>query len=221
MKILTFPQGSTEWALCRMGRPTASQADKLITPKKLEPSKSAAGYRNLLLAEWLVGAPLDNARSAFMDRGTDMEAEARAAYELLHDAEVRQVGFLLADDGRFGGSPDGLVGESGILEIKVPSLAVHVGYLLDPASLAAEYRGQCQALMYVSGREWTDVMAYNPQLPKVIQRLERDPEYIAAFDHALQVFLDDLDACRARLEPYRSEIARGDLPPELAEVMAA
>ena len=220
MKILTMPQGGAEWSLVRMGRPTASQADKLITPAKLQPSKSAAGYRNLLLAEWLIGAPLDNARSAFMERGTDMEAEARAYYEFERGVQVRQVGFLLSDDGRFGGSPDGLVGDSGLVEIKVPSLPVHVGYLLDPSALEAEYRGQCQALMMVSGREWTDLLAYNPQLPSVIRRVHRDEEYITAFEHALKVFLDDLDACRAKLEPYRSEIARGELPPEVAQLVA-
>lgn len=220
MKILTMPQGGAEWALCRMGRPTASQADKLITPAQLKPSKSAAGYRNLLLAEWLIGAPLDNARSAYMDRGTEMEAEARAAYELEFDAEVRQVGFLLSDDGRFGGSPDGLVDPDGILELKCPSLHVHVGYMLDPASLEAEYRGQCQALLHVSGRQWVDLMAYNPMLPPVIRRLERDEAWQAAFATALNVFLNDLDACREKLAPYRSEIALGELPPELAEVAA-
>ena len=221
MKILKMEQGSAEWALVRLGRPTASQADKLITPKTLKPSASAIPYRNMVLAEWLLGYPLDSARSAFMERGVELEAEARAYYELETGEEVRQVGFLLRDDGRFGGSPDGLVGADGILEIKNPSLAVHVGYLLNPEALEAEYRGQCQALLYLSDRAYVDLEAYSTVLPSVLRRVERDEEYIAAFDRALSEFLDDLDACREKLERYRSEIARGELPPEIAEVMAA
>lgn len=212
MKILTMPQGSAEWALARLGIPTASQADKLLTPKKLEPSASAKKYMLTLLAEWLVGYPMENAGNGFTDRGTDMEAEARCAYELMQDVEVRQVGFLLRDDGKFGGSPDGLVGDEGGVEIKCPALTTMIGYHLNPATFADEYRGQCQALMYVSGRAWWDQFAYNPQLPAILHRHERDERYMAALDVAIAALWADMDAAREQLEPYRSDIARGPIP---------
>ena len=206
MKILTMPQGSAQWQLVRLGIPTCSRADELITPAKLEPSKSARKYMLKLLAEWLAGYPMDDAGNGYTDRGTGMEAEARAAYELETGAEVRQVGFLMTDCGRFGGSPDSLVGEDGGLEIKCPALHTMIGYTLDPDSLVSAYRGQCQALMYVSGRPWWDLYAYNPQLPSIRRRVERDEKYVAAFDKALSVFLTDLEAARAKLAPYRSQM---------------
>lgn len=210
MKILDVVQGSPEWLRARLGIPTASQVDRILTPAKLKLSSQAGGYRNQLLAEWLCGYPIDwGGSSQFMERGTDMEPEARAFYELQHDVEARTVGFVVRDDGLFGGSPDSLVGEDGGLEIKCPALHTHIGYLLDPEALVAEYRGQVQAYLYLTGRAWWDILAYNPELPSVVQRIERDEAYIAALDQVLGLFLADLARARAQLEPHRAAHAGG------------
>ena len=142
MKILDMEQGTQEWMMARLGMPTASQFDRLLTPKTRKPSASRIRYSAELLTEWLLGQPLEWGSSAWMERGTDMEGEARKYYEMQYDVEVRQVGFVIRDDDAVGGSPDGLIGDDGGLEIKVPSALTHVQYMLGDA---IDYVGQVQA----------------------------------------------------------------------------
>lgn len=204
MKVHEVEQRSPEWEALRLGIPTASAADRILTPAKLRPSSQAGTYRNQLLAEWLLGHPIDwGGSSQFMERGTAMEPEARARYEFDHDVEARVVGFLGTDDGWFGGSPDSLVGDDGGLEIKCPAIHTHIGYMLDPAALMSEYRGQVQAYLYITRREWWDLMSYHPELPPVVERVYPDPEYLAAFDAVLKGFVADLEDCREKLAPHR------------------
>lgn len=206
MRVLDVVQGSPEWLQARLGIPTASQADRILTPSKLKPAAAAREYLHQLLAEWILGYPIEWAgNSQYMQRGTDLEAEARAAYELEMGVDVQTTGLLLTDDGMFGGSPDGLVGDTGGVEIKCPAIHTHIGYLLAPESLAGRYRGQVQALLWLTGREWWDLWAYNPELPPVRARVEPDPEWQAAWEPALAGFLDALTYGRERLEPYRRE----------------
>lgn len=199
MIVLKMRQGTPEWLEARMGRPTASQCGRILTAKKLEYAAGAGTYRNELLCEWVTGYPFNRGGDSIRDRGTDMEAEARAWYELEKNVDVREVGFLMRDDGLFGGSPDSLVGDEGGLEIKCPLLHTHVGYLLDSTKLVDEYRPQCQGLMNITGRPWWDLLSYSPLLPKVLVRVERDETWQAAFGRALETFLDDLTDARRRL----------------------
>ena len=200
MKVLAVEQGSPEWHDVRLGIPTASQFDRLITPKTHQPSASATGYRNELLAAWLLGHPIEFGSSGWMDRGTSMEAEARRWYEFDRDTDVETPGFILRPDGKVGGSPDGLVGSDGGLEIKCLAVQNHVGYLVgdDP-----DYIGQVQGYMYLTGRQWWDVLLYNPDLPKVVKRVERDEKYITALMKALDSFVEDLDRCKERLREHK------------------
>jgi len=122
-------QGSTEWLLLRMGRPTASCFDRIITPSG-KPSSQASDYCNLLLAELMLGRPIETPAMPWMERGSLLEDDARAEYEFVNDVTVDRVGFCTTDDGLIGCSPDGLVGEDGLLELKCPKAEVHVGYLL-------------------------------------------------------------------------------------------
>lgn len=200
MKVIDCVQGSAEWQDARIGIPTASQADCLLTPKTRKPSTQSVAYRNRLLAEWLTGYPLEPPTTLWMDRGVEMEAKAREFYEFHRDVEVEQVGFCLRDDRLFGGSPDGLVGEDGGLEIKCPALHTHVGYLL---GAGPDYLGQVQSYLYLTGREWWDVVSYNPDLPPAVIRVERDVEYIEALTKALDVFCADLAEQKEKLLPYR------------------
>lgn len=204
MIVLDVAQGSTAWERARIGIPTASGYDQIITPKTLQPSKQSGTYRNKLLAEFFFNAPIQWGNgSGFMERGKGMEAEAVAWYEMQRDVDAKVVGFVMREDRKTGGSPDRLVGEDGILEIKCPALHTAIGYLLEPATLAAEYRAQVQGYLYLTGREWADIISYCPGLPAVVQRVERDQEYLDAFIPALDAFIADLDACKERLSAFR------------------
>lgn len=203
MRILNVEQGSPEWMDARLGIPTASAYDKIITPKTLKPAKGDT-YRNQLLAEWLLGYAIDwGTSSAWTERGRDLESEARAFYELTRDVEVTPVGFVARDDGQTGGSPDGLIGEDGGLEIKCPAIHTHVGYMLKPSLLSDEYRCQVQGYLYLTGRNWWDLMSYCPGLPEVMIRVERDAPFMDAFEPALAAFLADLDTAKERLAEHR------------------
>lgn len=190
-------QGSQAWLDARVGLLTASNFDRLITPKTQKPSASMDKYVFEVLAEEILGRSLSDASSGFMERGTDMEAEARAWYEFETDGEVEQVGLLLRDDRRVGCSPDGLVGEHGGLEIKCPSAAVHVGYLL--SSAGEEYYGQIQGGLWITGRKWWDFVSYCPGFPPVLQRFAAD----AAFQEKLSVCVD---TALAKLDAHRETL---------------
>lgn len=201
MIVHRCPQGSDEWRRVRLGVVTASGFDKILQPGTLKPSKSAGAYLARLVAEILIGAPVDETSSAWMDRGTEMEPRARGWYEIVRGVTVEQVGFITRDDGRVGCSPDGLVGDDGGLEIKVPNAATHVGYALNPGMLSADYRGQTQSALYVTGRKWWDAVSYNPEIEPVVERVLPDPVYFAAIDAVLADFIPRLDAAVAQLRP--------------------
>src|SRR2546423_1157985 len=110
MKLFDVQQGSEQWMRLRMGRPTASQCDRIITPGGA-PSKSASAYCNELLCEVMLQRPLEGVTMPWMERGKILEAEAVRYYELVKDVETVPVGFVTTDDGRIGGSPDRLVGD--------------------------------------------------------------------------------------------------------------
>jgi hypothetical protein len=200
---LDVEQGSAAWIQVRIGIPTASQFDRILTNSG-KPSASVAGYRNELLAEWLLGDSLSEDVSLFMERGTAQEADARKYYEFQRDVTVQQVGFCLRDDRRAGCSPDGLVGTGGGMEIKVPSPKVHMGYLLDGAG--AEYKAQVQGNLLITEREWWDFLSYHGRLPCAIVRIVRDEPYIKLLNGALNSFCDYLDDAKTKL------IAAGHIP---------
>ena len=203
MIVLDCEQGSFEWLEARIGIPTGSRATSLLTEKRRDYAVAAARrYRNELIAEWLLDASLDGGNSLWMERGTALEKEARSYYEIVRDAELEDVGFILRADKRFGGSPDALVrSESGELlgglEVKNPSAIHHVSYLLDEQP--AKHFGQCQAYMYLTDTPWWDLLIYSPALPRIIRRIYRDEDYIGALDLALERFLMDLDEAKQRL----------------------
>lgn len=205
MKILRCEQGSLEWQMARLGIPTGSQVNRILTPAKLKVSSSAHQYLAELAAEWLVGYPLEfGGNSQYMERGKEQEPEARAWYELTRDVEVEQVGFIMTDDELFGCSPDGLVvGRSRGLEIKCPALHTHIGYLRNPQLLEDEYHGQVQSNMYVSERDEWDLVSYHPDLPKVVRTIGRDEAFIKALDAALGWFKGELLSLREQLRPHR------------------
>ncbi|NCD17904.1 MAG: hypothetical protein EOL91_11480 [Actinobacteria bacterium] len=197
MIINNCEQGSDEWFAVRCGVPTASNFEKIITTKG-EPSKQALKYMYQLAGESVTGVKEETYQNSAMLRGVEMEAEARSFYELVNDVSVEQVGFCLHDDG-FGCSPDGLVGTDGLIEIKCPSLAVSVGYLLD-GGLPTDYFQQVQGQLLVTGRKWCDFISYYPGLKPLIIRVEPDKEFIEKLHNELKTFCKNLNQTITKLK---------------------
>ena len=198
MIVLNCQQGTTEWATARLGIPTASCFDRIITPKTLKLSGQVDGYAHQLIAEQLLGVPLDNATSGFMTRGTLLEERAVSYYELQKETDTEAVGFVLRDDKRAGCSPDRFVGANGLLEIKVPAANTHVGYLLDAAGIG--YKAQVQGQLWICEREWIDTLSWNPELPPALVRQPRDEEFIKALSAAVVQFTDYVDELKLKLQ---------------------
>lgn len=204
-------QGSDAWLESRLGIPTASEFDRIITPKKLDPCKSDTldRYRNRLLAEWMYGASLEAFDGGWIKRGKELEPEAARWYEMETDVVTTPVGFVALDDGSAGASPDRLVGEVGLVEFKCPALETHVGYLLEPSSLLAEYRIQHQGQLWVcSDREYVDMVSYYPAFPSVVVRTYRDEIVQAALSKYVPAFVEMLLAARVKLTQAYGELRR-------------
>ncbi len=171
-------QGTPEWAALRAGLPTSSRFDDIVTPSG-ERSKSRDGYLCQLLGERMLGFPDESPSTKMMDRGRGMEAEAVLAYEFQHELDTVKVGFITNAAGTIGASPDRLVGNVGLLEVKCPSLAVHVSYLRRTGNAYAKYKIQVQGQLLIAQRDWSDTLSYFPGLPDAEYRVDRDEEFIA------------------------------------------
>jgi len=169
MIIIKCEQGTEEWFQARLGIPTASEFSKIITPAKMEPSRSADGYIDKLVGEWLTGEPDESFQSDWMKRGHDTEQEGRDFYTFHTGVDVMQVGFCMEDAKKWGCSPDGLVGEDGGVEIKCPSPGIHVGYLKGN-KVPTAYKLQVLGSLLITGREWWDFVSYHPKAPALIIR---------------------------------------------------
>jgi len=195
--IIDCKQGGSEWMRHRLGIPTASQFHRIITPKTMEPSSQATGYMNELLAEWVTGVPHGIDASPFMERGAMLEDAARNWYAMERDVDPQRVGVVLRDDRMVGCSPDSLVGEDGGLEIKVPSAHVQVGTLLRGKIEA--HAAQVQGCLWLTGRTWWDLVSWNPEIPTVVTRVERDAFFIKCLEAAVNMFVEHLVRSRATL----------------------
>lgn len=177
MRILPHAQRTPEWYAARLGVPSAANFEKIITPGG-KASTQITGYTNRLLAEKIMGKPCDpDEPNAAMQRGTELEPEARDYYSLIAGPVV-EVGFCLHDDHDFGCSPDGLVGDDGILEIKCPMPWTHVEYLRDQV-LPSKYIPQVQGQLLVTGRKWCDFVSFHPDMKPLIVRVEADKAFQA------------------------------------------
>jgi hypothetical protein len=190
-------QGSPEWFNARLAIPTASKFDKIITPKKRQYSASSVDYMHELLAEWMTGKPNESVDTKWTEWGRVMEPEAAEWYELHKGVTTTKVGLILRDDGQVGGSPDRLVGDDGVLEIKCFSPPHHVACLLgeDPAPIT-----QVQGYLWLTGRQWCDMLGYHPDMPPTLIRVMRDDLFIRDLSKAVDRFLEELQAAKRKLE---------------------
>ena len=197
MRIHNVTQGTPEWLALRAGIPTASNFDMIVTPKG-KASTQSERYMHTLLAERIMGHPVLEVVTTWMDRGSQLEAQAVAYYEGQRDISTEKIGFLTNDDGTIGASPDRFVGDDGLLEIKVPKEHTHVGYLLT-RSVDSAYYPQVQGQLWISERKWLDIMSYHPEMPPAIIRVDRDDAYIATLSGSVGAFSVDLERMAADL----------------------
>jgi len=198
MIILDCEQNSPEWFTARAGRPTASCFDQIITPKTGKASTQAQKYLYTLAGERIAGAKAETYTNAWMERGIEIEAEARDLFQMVNDVEVRQVGVVYPDEHKlFSCSPDGLMESEG-LEIKCPAMHTHVGYLL-AGTLPADYIPQVQGSMLITGFLHWNFVSYYPGLPPLILKVARDDIFCAKLKVALTSFCEELDQVEAKL----------------------
>lgn len=200
-EIHDVKQGSREWWALHLGIPTASSFSRIITPAKLDYSKGAHGYAAELIAERILGRPLDwgvDYDTIWTERGTNMEEDARDWYALYRGVEVEAVGFVTVWERTVGGSPDGLVGDDGIVEIKCRRAAAHAKCMMGIDPTAGHL--QTQGYLWLTDRQWVDVIAYNDVLPKRIDRVHRDETVIDAIRGHLGKFLNDMEKAEAKLK---------------------
>ncbi len=185
------------WAAARLGKVTASRVSDVIAKTKTGYSASRANLMAALIAERLTGEAQESYTNAAMQWGIDKEADAKSLYELRRTVEVLPGGFVEHPNiGMCGASPDGFVGEDGIVEIKCPNTATHLDTLLS-GKIPAKYEPQMLWQMACTGAEWCDFVSFDPRMPPIMQmfieRLPRDETRIAEIGGEVIAFLAELN----------------------------
>lgn len=202
MKTLNHIQGSEEWLQARIGVLTASSFAKIITPARGDISKSIDDVAFSLAVEKITGEREEGYKNGAMQRGNELEPLAREAYEQHKLELVEECGLILSDCENYGYSPDGLVGNDGLIEIKCPLANTHAKYLL-ANELPSEYKPQVQGGLFVSGRKWCDFISYHPSFGKkslMIVRIGRDEDYIKKLEMAMQICFKKRDEILMNIE---------------------
>lgn len=183
-------QGTDEWLEARRGIVTASVVGQLVTPKTIKPASNdhSRALTAQLVAERITGWSEHPYVSHDMLRGSLDEPVARALYAE-HYAPVVEVGFMVRDDWGFkiGYSPDGLVGDDGLIEIKSRRPKQHLSTIL-AGEVPAENMAQIQCGLLVSGRQWCDYISYCGGMPMWVKRVEPDPRWHEAILAAVEAF---------------------------------
>lgn len=196
-------QGTAAWRLARCGSLGASQVADALARTKTGWGASRANVLGQLVAERLTGTPIETYSNAAMQRGNEVEPEARAAYQFERGILVASVGIIKHPTivGTHA-SPDGLVGPDGLVEIKCPNISTHIDTLLGQ-SVAGKYMTQMQWQMACTGRAWCDFASFDPRMPEAmrlfVRRVPRDDKIIAELECAVVEFLGELDAKVAAL----------------------
>jgi putative phage-type endonuclease len=201
--IEMIEQGSDQWFAARIGKVTASKVADVIAKTQSGYAASRTNYMAQLVCERLTGQREEFFISGAMQHGTDTEPLARAAYESRYDVLVDEVGFVPHPSIEMAGaSPDGLVGDDGLLEIKCPNTATHIDTLLTQ-TVPSKYNTQMQFQMACTGRSWCDFVSFDNRLPSELQlfvkRVPRDNMYIRLMEEEIVKFLNELDIKIAQL----------------------
>lgn len=205
-------QRTDDWFAARLGKATASKIADIMAKTKSGPSASRANYAAQLVTERLTGTRAESFTNAAMQWGTDNEPRARAMYELVTGGTVVECGFFDHPTVEMSGaSPDGLVGDAGLVEIKCPNSATHIATLRG-GKIDDKYVKQMQWQMACAGRQWCDFASFDPRLPDemqlFVQRLERDDAMIAEMEAEVSAFLAEVaDAVEELKSRYMKEAA--------------
>jgi putative phage-type endonuclease len=192
-------QGSPGWHAARAGKVTASRIVDVMATIKTGEAASRREYKWQIVAEILTGKPAEGGFfNQAMQWGVEQEPFARAAYELRYETLVDQIGLVPHPRiARAAASPDGLVGEDGLIEIKCPKTVTHLTTLAE-GKIPNEYQLQMCWQMACTGRDWVDFASFDPRLPEELQlcviRFDRDEDRIACIEQEVERFLDEVDA---------------------------
>ena len=197
MSFLDIEQGSEAWINARIGRVTASRIADMMAKTKTGWGAGRKNYMAELIAERLTGQPAQGFSNAAMQWGIDTEPQARAAYEFFRDATVLEIGMVEHPViPMTSASPDGLIGDDGMIEIKAPNTATHIDTLL-AKSIPGKYVKQMQWQMACADRAWCDFASFDPRMPEhlrlFVQRVPRNDDGIAEIESAVVEFLAELD----------------------------
>ena len=189
-------QGTPEWFAQRLGKVTASRVSDIIAKTKTGVSASRANYLAQLVAERLTGQAADTFTSGAMQHGTETEPQARMAYEAETGLMVTEVAMIQHGTIEMAGaSPDGLVGEDGLVEIKCPNTSTHIATLMADKA-PSQYIPQMQWQMACTGRAWCDFVSFDPRMPEdmqlFIKRVPRDNALIAEYEAEVVKFLAEV-----------------------------
>ena len=201
--IEMIEQRSDEWFAARIGKVTASRVADVLAKTKTGYSTTRDNYMAQLVCERLTGQKGDSFTNAPMQHGTETEPLARISYEVAQNVLVDEVGFVPHPSIIMAGaSPDGLVGDDGLLEIKCPNTATHIETLLSQ-TVPGKYNTQMQFQMACTGRSWCDFVSFDNRLPAELQlfvkRVPRDNMYIRLMEEEIVKFLNELDIKIAQL----------------------
>lgn len=201
-------QRTEEWFAARLGKVTGSKVADVIARTKTGYSATRANYLAQLAIERMTGVQADSYTNAAMEWGTLQEPLARSEYESLTGNLVEEIGFVTHPEiVMSGASPDGLVGNSGLIEIKCPNSATHIEYIRGEKA-PSKYLPQMAFQMACTGRDWCDFMSFDPRMPEGLQvflvRYHRDDNYIAEIESEIVKFLGEVDTTVAELLAKRN-----------------
>ena len=205
MDTRLLEQGTEEWKMARLGHVSASNIAAVMSKGKGETESAIRrAYKIKLVAERLTGKPQESYKNAAMEWGNEQEPFARMAYEARMNVLVEKTGFWKH---KFidwiGVSPDGLVGNDGLIEIKCPNTTTHLEYIFDDV-VPTEYRKQIQMQLWVTGRQWCDFVSYDPRLPEnnqlFIKRMLWDGEFNVAMSEEVNKFLNEIQVIIDKLK---------------------
>ncbi len=202
LTIYTCEQNTPEWLDARRGIPTASEFSTLLAQGRTQGAPSVTRRRCMLktIGEQMGATPVDSYSNAAMERGHAMEQEAADLYTMVTGNVCETVGFMrrTLDGGDAGCSPDRLVGEDGMVEIKTAEPHIQLERILS-AELPSEHAAQVHGQLWISGRAWCDVVSYWPGLPIFIHRVHRSDEWCARLAVAVREFHEDLAQLTAEI----------------------
>lgn len=205
LQIIDCDQNSPEWYAARAGIPTASEfATVMAVGKQGGKSVGRVNYLNKLAGEILTGEVEESYTNPHMERGKEMEDEARDLYTFESGAAPQRVGF--ARNGQKGCSPDSLIDVNGGLEIKTALAHIQIARLLKE-ELPSEHRAQVQGSLWVCEREWWDFVSYCPKLPLLRVRVYRDEDYIKKLANEVELFNTELQQTVEYIRRYGQKAA--------------